>query len=73
MSMLIGLIDGDGYISITKTPNNYIRLGLIISLHPRDIELLEYGPRSGPAAKAAIKSIIWRPWRRPRERPNRKN
>jgi len=45
--MLIGLIDGDGYISITKTPGNYIRSGIVISLHSRDVELLKY-----------IKSII---------------
>jgi hypothetical protein len=42
LSLLIGLIDGDGYLSITKTSAGYIRLGLIISLHPRDTELLEY-------------------------------
>jgi len=47
LSMLIGLIDGDGYISITKTPSNYIRLSIVISLHTRDVKLLEY-----------IKSII---------------
>jgi len=42
LSMLIGLIDGDGYISITKTPKGYIRVNLIISLNIRDLPLLEY-------------------------------
>jgi LAGLIDADG endonuclease len=40
--MLIGLIDGDGYISITKTSKGYIRINLIISLNIRDLPLLEY-------------------------------
>lgn len=38
--MLIGLIDGDGYISITKTPAGYIRIQLIISLDIRDLDLI---------------------------------
>lgn len=29
LSFLIGIIDGDGYISITKTPKDYIRINLI--------------------------------------------
>ena len=40
LSMLIGLIDGDGYISITKTPAGYIRIQLIISLDIRDLDLI---------------------------------
>jgi LAGLIDADG endonuclease len=40
--MLVGLIDGDGYISATKTPKGYIRINLIISLNIRDLPLLEY-------------------------------
>lgn len=40
LSMLIGLIDGDGYISITKTPADYIRIQLIISLDIRDLDLI---------------------------------
>jgi LAGLIDADG endonuclease. len=42
LSMLIGLIDGDGYISATKTVKGYIRINLIISLDIRDLSLLEY-------------------------------
>jgi hypothetical protein len=42
LAMLVGLIDGDGYISITKTPKGYIRVNLIISLNIRDLPLLEY-------------------------------
>jgi hypothetical protein len=40
--MLIGLIDGDGYIAITKTPKGYIKIDLIISLDLRDLELIQY-------------------------------
>lgn len=39
--MLIGLIDGDGYISITNS-NGYIRLQLIISLDISELNLLNY-------------------------------
>ena len=42
LSMLVGLIDGDGYIAITKTPKNYIRIDLIISLDMRDLDLINY-------------------------------
>lgn len=42
LAMLIGLIDGDAYISATKTPKRYIRINLIISLNIRDLPLLEY-------------------------------
>jgi len=42
LSMLVGLIDGDGYISITKTLRGYIRINLIISLDIRDLPMLEY-------------------------------
>ena len=42
LSMLVGLIDGDGYISITKTLKGYIRINLIISLNIRDLPMLEY-------------------------------
>lgn len=42
LAMLVGLIDGDGYISVTKTPKGYIRINLIISLDIRDLSLLEY-------------------------------
>jgi hypothetical protein len=42
LAILIGLIDGDGYIAITKTPKNYIRIDLIISLDLRDLDLVNY-------------------------------
>jgi LAGLIDADG endonuclease/Cytochrome b/b6/petB len=42
LAMLVGLIDGDGYIAITKTPKDYIRIDLVISLDLRDIDLLNY-------------------------------
>ncbi len=41
LSMLIGLIDGDGYISTTNS-KGYIRLQLIISLDISDLKLLNY-------------------------------
>jgi len=40
--MLVGLIDGYGYISITNSGRNYIKVELVIALHIRDIELLRY-------------------------------
>jgi hypothetical protein len=40
--MLIGLIDGDGYFLIHKTPKNYIKINLTISLHINDLPLLQY-------------------------------
>jgi Cytochrome b/b6/petB/LAGLIDADG endonuclease len=40
LSMFTGLIDGDGYISTTKTPRGYIRIQLIISLNIRDLDLI---------------------------------
>jgi hypothetical protein len=40
--MLVGLIDGDGYISITKTKKNFIKICLVISLHINDISTLNY-------------------------------
>lgn len=42
LAMLVGLIDGDGYIAITKTPKDYIRIDLVISLDLRDLDLLNY-------------------------------
>ena len=42
LSMLIELIDGDGYICATKTAKGYIRINLIISLDIRDLSILEY-------------------------------
>lgn len=42
LTFLIGLIDGDGYIQITKTTKGFITIKLIISLHLDDISTLEY-------------------------------
>nr|QIJ45917.1 hypothetical protein [Calonectria ilicicola] len=42
LAFLVGLIDGDGYIQITKTTKGYITMKLIISLHIEDISTLEY-------------------------------
>ena len=39
---LVGLIDGEGYIQITKTTKGFITSKLIISLHLEDISTLEY-------------------------------
>lgn len=41
IAMFVGLVDADGYISITNA-NGYIRLQLIINLHIRDIEMLNH-------------------------------
>ena len=42
VSFLVGIIDGDGYIQVTKTPKGYITIKLVISLHLDDISTLEY-------------------------------
>lgn len=42
LAFLVGLIDGDGYIQITKTTKGFITIKLIISLHSEDISTLEY-------------------------------
>jgi len=42
IAFLVGLIDGDGYIQITKTGKGYITIKLVISLHLKDISTLEY-------------------------------
>lgn len=42
LSFLTGLIDGDGYIQITKTTKGFIAIKLIISIHLKDISTLEY-------------------------------
>src|SRR5271170_1954802 len=40
--MLVGFIDGDGYICIARTHKKYIKLCLVISLDIKDISILEY-------------------------------
>jgi LAGLIDADG endonuclease len=42
IAFLVGLIDGDGYIQITKTTKGFIAIKLVISLHLEDISTLEY-------------------------------
>ena len=42
LAFLIGLIDGDGYIQVTKTAKGYITIKLVISMHLEDISTLEY-------------------------------
>lgn len=42
LSFLVGFIDGDGYIQITKTTRGYIAIKLVISIHLKDISTLEY-------------------------------
>jgi len=42
IAFLVGLIDGDGYIQITKTGKGFIVMKLVISLHLNDLATLEY-------------------------------
>ena len=42
MSMFIGLIDGDGYIAITKIGLDNIRMELILSVYIKDLKLLQH-------------------------------
>lgn len=42
LAFLVGLIDGDGYIQVSKTSKGFITIKLIISLHLNDISTLEY-------------------------------
>lgn len=42
LAFVVGLIDGDGYIQITKTSKGFITIKLVISLHLDDISILEY-------------------------------
>lgn len=42
LAMLVGFIDGDGYISITKSTKGFITLNLTISLHIKDLSALQY-------------------------------
>jgi len=42
IAFLTGLIDGDGYIQITRTSKGFITIKLVISLHLEDISTLEY-------------------------------
>ena len=42
ISFLVGLIDGDGYIQITKTTKGYIAIKLVIDLTLKDLSTLDY-------------------------------
>ena len=42
LAFLSGLIDGDGYIQITKTPKGFIAIKLVISLHLNDLSTLYF-------------------------------
>lgn len=42
IALLVGLLDGDGYIQISKTGKGYIAMKLVISLHLEDLATLEY-------------------------------
>lgn len=42
IALLIGVIDGDGYIQITKTGKGFIAIKLVISVHLEDISTLQY-------------------------------
>lgn len=42
IAFLIGIIDGDGYIQVTKSEKDYISIKLIISIHIDDISVLNY-------------------------------
>jgi hypothetical protein len=42
LAFLVGLIDGDGYIQITKTTKGFITIKLVISLQLKDISTLQY-------------------------------
>jgi hypothetical protein len=42
LSMLIGLIDGDGYLAINKSSKGYISITLTLGFNIRDLSLLKY-------------------------------
>ena len=42
LAFLTGIIDGDGYIQVTKTTKGFITIKLVISVHLNDISTLEY-------------------------------
>lgn len=42
LGFLVGLVDGDGYIQVSKTSKGFIAIKLVISLHLEDISTLEY-------------------------------
>lgn len=42
LAFFVGLVDGDGYIQVTKTSKGFIAIKLVISLHLQDLSTLEY-------------------------------
>ena len=42
IALLTGIIDGDGYIQITKTSKGFIAIKLVISVHLEDLSSLQY-------------------------------
>jgi hypothetical protein len=42
LSLLVGLIDGDGYISITQTAGSFIHIQLILSKDMRELDMVKY-------------------------------
>lgn len=42
LAFLVGIIDGDGYIQVSKTEKGFIAVKLTISLHIEDISVLNY-------------------------------
>jgi hypothetical protein len=42
IAFLVGIIDGDGYIQITRTGKGFITMKLTVSLHIEDLSTLEY-------------------------------
>ena len=42
LAMVVGLIDGDGYIAVTKKAKGYIEILLVLALDIRDMDLLTH-------------------------------
>ena len=42
IALIVGIIDGDGYIQITKTGKGFITMKLVISVHLEDLSSLQY-------------------------------
>ena len=42
LSIFVGFIDGDGYLSITKSKKGFLTIKFVISLHRNDLSTLEY-------------------------------
>ena len=42
LAFIAGLIDGDGYIQVTRTTKGFITIKLVITIHLKDLSTLEY-------------------------------